>query len=173
MSVDTIATHQVAGPIAFVNISIGVDELSIPARLITAPDSTISRAIWPLHGALTVAHTPKPLSLILSTSRIILIVLKIFAINEVFNFKLLRVGFIFCVLACFSVDFMAETDCLPVFFPFEIWMWVLFIMLFLSFQMILKPSICYKTTHARLQLGYFVPISPIKLSIVDMTMVLC
>ena len=58
MSVDTIATHQVAGPIAFVYIFIVVDELSIPARLITAPDSTVRRTIWPLHGALAVAHTP-------------------------------------------------------------------------------------------------------------------
>ena len=68
VTVDTISTHQVAGPATLVNVAIWVDELAIPAGLIAAPGAAIRGSVRPLHLALAVAHTSEPLPHVLRTS---------------------------------------------------------------------------------------------------------
>ena len=85
MSVDSVATHEIAGPAALVNVSIRVDELAIPAGLVAAPGTAIRGAIRPLHFALAMAHTPEPLPDVLRPSRQILVIHPLLAIDEVLN----------------------------------------------------------------------------------------
>ena len=56
VTVDTIATHHIAGPCPFIDLTVRIGELAIPTGLVAVPDARVRGAICPLHCALPMPH---------------------------------------------------------------------------------------------------------------------
>ena len=172
VSVDTIPAHQVTGPAALVNVAIRVDELPIPAGLVTAPGSAIRSSIRPLHFALTVAHASQPLSHILGASCQVLIIDPLLAVDEVAHLQVLRVCPVLLILSPLGVNVMPAPYCLPILVVLKVLERKLCIMLSLHAQVLLEPPVRQEASYTCLHHCYLVPVLPVKLSVVDVAVVL-
>ena len=145
--VDPISAHQVTGPAALVNVAIRVDKLAIPAGLVAAPGAAIRGSVRPLHLALAMAHTSKPLPHVLSTSCLILIAHPFLAIDEVAHLQVLRVRPVLIVLSSLGVDVLPSPDCLPILLVLEVLERELLVMLSLLAQVLLETPIRQKASY--------------------------
>jgi hypothetical protein len=64
MMIDSVSVGFVIDPIAIVNISINMDELSFSMGSIVLPLPLVLRTIWPLLNSVPISKSTNPLSLV-------------------------------------------------------------------------------------------------------------
>ena len=130
--IDTVATHEVAGPVTLVCVTVRVRELAIPTGLVASPCPTVGRPIRPLHRSLAMAHTTQPLASIHGSSRLILVSHPLIAIDEVSHIERTRIRSILAVLTPLRIDQLSHIDRLPILHLAEVQVRKLLIMLLLQ-----------------------------------------
>lgn len=172
VAIDTVTTHEVAGPVALISVAVRVRELAIPTGLVAAPRPTVSRPVRPLHCALTVAHATQPLASIPGSCRLILIGHPFFDLHEFSHVERLRIRSIFAIRAPLGFDQLSEFNRLPILHLAKVEVRELLVVLLLQTQVLLEASLSEEATYTCLDLRNFVPILPVKLLVINVAVVL-